>query len=70
MAALNCSYSYARKMLGGDRQITIPVALRAYSVGGIKVGPLVNADDHEIAVLRKFVGEFVPVSDRPTEQAA
>lgn len=64
MAQAGCSYSYAAKMLGGDRPITIPVAISVFRSSGERIGPLEQATDHEIDILEKFCGQYVPTEQK------
>jgi len=72
IAATGCGKSYACQMLSDKyaHKLTIPVALSVFFFNGMKVGPIANATDDEIAVLDKFCGRFVAPSDRPAKDAA
>lgn len=53
-AKLKCSVAYASQLLSGERGTTPRTALRVLDDTGVKIGPLRNATDEEIAALRKF----------------
>lgn len=72
LAATGCSKSYVSQMLGDkyEHQITIPVAISVFFFNGMKIGPLADATDAEIAVLDKYCGRYSPRKSVAQDKAA
>lgn len=51
---LGCSVPYASQLLSGARPLTVKGALRIHARSGHKFGPIANATDAEVRLLRKF----------------
>lgn len=51
---LGCSVAYASQLLSGARVPSIPRALEIFDKAGVKIGPLKDATDEEIATARKL----------------
>jgi hypothetical protein len=51
---LAISTPYASQLLGGSRPWPRALAILAYRKVGVKVGPITDATDEEIAVLERF----------------
>lgn len=51
---LGISVPYASQLLGGSREWTRALAIKAYRASGVKIGPIAEATDDEINVLERF----------------
>ena len=51
---LGCSVPYASQLITGKRPRTVATALRIEEKTGHKFGPIANATDEEVNLLRKF----------------
>lgn len=51
---LGISVPYASQLLSGSRGWTRALAIKAYRVSGVKIGPIAEATDDEINVLERF----------------
>lgn len=54
---LGISIPYAYALLKGDRRWTQALALAAYRKTGVKVGPIENATEEQIAALEQILGQ-------------
>ncbi|MEW6626559.1 MAG: GIY-YIG nuclease family protein [Pseudomonadota bacterium] len=73
IAATGCGKSYACQMLSDKyaHKLTIPIALSVFFFNGMKIGPIADATDEDIAVLDKYCGRFTPAPTRaPRERSA
>jgi transcriptional regulator with XRE-family HTH domain len=53
-AQLNVSVAYASQLLTGARVPSIMLALSIFDKSGLKLGPLTQASDEQIELLRKL----------------
>lgn len=51
---LGCSVPYASQLIAGKRPLKVATALRIAEKTGHKFGPIANATDEEVRLLRKF----------------
>jgi plasmid maintenance system antidote protein VapI len=51
---LGCSLPYASQLIAGKRPRKVATALRIEEKTGHKFGPIANATDEEVSLLRKF----------------
>ena len=51
---LGCSVGYASQLINGVRPLTVATALKIATLTGHKFGPIANATDEEVSLLRKF----------------
>lgn len=55
-AEIGISVPYASQLLSGDRTPPVPMAIKVFRAIGVKLGPIANASDDEIATLERFQG--------------
>ncbi len=51
---LDVSVAYASQLLSGARTPSLELALRFFDKAGVKLGPLVDASETDIATLRRL----------------
>ena len=68
-SAVGISIPYASQLLNGSRPWPRKIALTAYRKLGVKLGPIADATDEEIAVLERFEPSALQ-STTPSEKAA
>jgi len=61
---LSISIPYASALLNGSRPWTRALAITAYRKLGVKIGPIANATDEEIAVLERFEPSALQSNER------
>ena len=61
---MGCSRPYVTLMRNGKRSVPMDFALRLHLETGALIGPIVDASDQEILVLRKFILSPLLASER------